>query len=142
MRAAPAKRAVRVTREDAVCADRAAFADTRPDRRAGTGDGKRATRPPRDGRPEDRAAPTAAARPKRFYDARPKRDARPEETGAKRPERVFNAELGRNVRAKKPRPPRNDAAEKRPTTPAAPPKADKPVRKSGWAKARPPRTRK
>ena len=128
-------RPARITREDAANADRAAF-DVRPARRTPRDGDKASTWSPRDSRPaEERAgrpAP-AGAKPKRFYDAKPKRGA---ETAEARPARVFNPELGRNVRAKPPRPPRDDApSDTRP--------GGKPRPKAGWAKPKPkPRTRK
>ena len=143
-----AKRPARITRTDAANADRAAFTDARPPRR-NTGE-KPGSWSPRDSRPaEERAArpaPTGAARPKRFYDAKPKRGAAPADASAKRPERVFNPELGRNVRAKPPRPPRGEGSpDTRPPRPA--PKRGKPGPKSGGPKPggtspRQPRTRK
>jgi 23S rRNA pseudouridine2605 synthase len=132
------KRPARVTRATAAKADREAF-DVRPPRRKPV-EGQRPGWSPRDSRPaEERAAPAApGARPKRFYDAKPKRGA---ESAEARPTRVFNPELGRNVRAKPPRPPREDAtADARPAKPAGKPKP-----KAGWAKpSKPtkPRTRK
>ncbi|GAA0325318.1 hypothetical protein GCM10009087_39550 [Sphingomonas oligophenolica] len=135
------KRPARITREDAARADRAAFTDARPPRRAPGGDAKRANWSPRDSRPaEERAAgpAPAGAKPKRFYDARPKRDARPGAAAETRPARVFNPELGRNVRAKPPRPPRDAAPSDAPAKPGG-----KPRPKAGWAKPKPkPRTRK
>ncbi|MEO7692272.1 MAG: pseudouridine synthase [Sphingomonas sp.] len=139
--AAPARRPARITREDAARADRAAFTDARPARRAPSGDAKRGGWSPRDSRPaEERAASPApvGAKPKRFYDAKPKRDAQAD--GPKRPERVFNPELGRNVRAKKPRPPRAESGGD-PRPPAG--GSGKPASRAGWAKPKPkPRTRK
>ena len=141
--AAAARRPARITREDAARADRAAFTDVRPARRAPSGDAKRTGWSPRDSRPaEERAASPApaGAKPKRFYDAKPKRDARPDDGTAKRPERVFNPELGRNVRAKKPRPPRTESGGD-PRPPAG--GSGKPPSRAGWAKPKPkPRTRK
>lgn len=141
--ATAAKRPARITREDAARADRAAFTDARPARRAPGGDAKGTGWSPRDSRPaEERAAnpAPAGAKPKRFYDAKPKRDARPDDGAAKRPERVFNPELGRNVRAKKPRPPRTESgADPRPPAGGS----GKPPSRAGWAKPKPkPRTRK
>ncbi|MEO9132690.1 MAG: pseudouridine synthase [Sphingomonas sp.] len=140
-----ARRPARVTREDAARADRAAFTDARPARRAPSGDAKRGGWSPRDSRPaEERAAapaPSAGApRPKRFYDAKPKRDGSPG-AAESRPARVFNAELGRNVRAKTPRQPRAEGKDPRPPAPAKP--DGKPASRAGWAKPKPkPRTRK
>jgi len=141
-RPAAARRPARITREDAARADRAAFTDARPARRAPTGDAKRGGWSPRDSRPAEERAAAPTARPKRFYDARPKRDARPDDATPKRPERVFNPELGRNVRAKKPRPPRTEgSADPRPPAGGT----GKPSSRAGWAKPKPkpkPRTRK
>jgi 23S rRNA pseudouridine2605 synthase len=142
---AEARRPARITREDAARADRAAFTDARPARRAPGGDAKRTGWSPRDSRPaEERAVSPApvGARPKRFYDAKPKRDARPGDAAEARPARVFNPELGRNVRAKPPRPPRppRDAA---PSEMASAKPGGRPRPKAGWAKPKPkPRTRK
>ena len=147
-------RPARITRDDAAKADRAAF-DVRPARRAPARDGdKPATWSPRDSRPaEERAArpapSPAGVKPKRFYDARPKGGGKAAPAGESRPARVFNPELGRNVRAKPPRPPRDAApSEARPPRPprdaSSGPKPDgKPRPKAGWAKPKPkPRTRK
>lgn len=137
-----AVRPARITREDAVKADRAAF-DVRPARRAPRdGDTKSSTWSPRDSRPaEERAARPAPAgvKPKRFYDAKPKGGGKAAPAAEGRPTRVFNPELGRNVRAKPPRPPRDDApSDARPAKPAG-----KPRPKTGWAKPKSkPRTRK
>ncbi|MES1970823.1 MAG: pseudouridine synthase [Pseudomonadota bacterium] len=163
-----AVRPARITRADAANADRAAFADVRAPRRAPAGGDKGSTWSPRDSRPaEQRAARPdagAAPRPKRFYDAKPKRDAAAPAGADGRPARVFNPELGRNVRAKPPRAPRDGAAARaapaRPGTgpkrEAAPPAKAGPKTgsrtgpkagagagaKTGWAKPRQPRTRK
>jgi 23S rRNA pseudouridine2605 synthase len=76
-------------------------------------------------------------KPKRFYDAKPKGGGKAAPPGESRPARVFNPELGRNVRAKPPRPPREEG-EARPARPTG-----KPRPKAGWAKPKPkPRTRK
>lgn len=108
------KPATRITREVASAADRATFVDnpdrskrasgrpTRPDPKAA------GWQPPLDQGPRD-ATPTAAtpgARVKRFYDAKPPRDAAASTNAGGRPARVFNPELGRNVRAKPARPAR------------------------------------
>jgi len=120
-----AKRPARVTRASAAKADREAF-DVRPQRRK-PAEGERTGWSPRDSRPaEDRAAP---AKPKRFYDAKPKRGV---DAAEPRPARVFNPELGRNVRAKTPRPPREEG-DARPAKPAA-----KSRPKAGWAKPKKP----
>ncbi len=138
--------ATRITREDAAKADRAAF-DVRPARRTPRED-KPATWSPRDSRPaEERAARPAPSpggvKPKRFYDAKPKGGGKAAPSGESRPARVFNPELGRNVRAKPPRPPRDEApSDTRAAKPAGKP-AGKPRPKAGWAKPKPkPRTRK
>ncbi|WEK00762.1 MAG: pseudouridine synthase [Candidatus Sphingomonas phytovorans] len=133
--------AARITREDAAKADRAAF-DIRPTRRVPRDGDKASTWSPRDSRPaEERAARPAPAgvKPKRFYDAKPKAGGKAAPQAESRPARVFNPELGRNVRAKTPRPPREDApSDARPAKPAG-----KPRSKTGWAKPKPkPRTRK
>jgi 23S rRNA pseudouridine2605 synthase len=131
----------------AASADRAAFADVRAPRRpSGSGD-KGSTWSPRDSRPaEERAArpAPAGAKPKRFYDAKPKGGGKAGAPADTRPARVFNPELGRNVRAKPPRPPRDEAAPARPSrTGPAPTPDGKPRPKTGWAKPKPkPRTRK
>lgn len=130
-------RPARITREGAATADRAAF-DVRPARRAPRDADKASTWSPRDSRPaEERARPApAGAKPKRFYDAKPKGGGKAAAPGESRPARVFNPELGRNVRAKPPRPPR-DAA------PSDAKPDGKPRPKTGWAKPKPkPRTRK
>jgi 23S rRNA pseudouridine2605 synthase len=131
-------RPARITREDAANADRAAF-DVRGPRRTARGEDKASTWSPRDSRPaEERAARPAPAgvKPKRFYDAKPKGGGKAAPPTDARPARVFNPELGRNVRAKPPRPPREDApSDARP--------GGKPRPKTGWAKPKPkPRTRK
>jgi 23S rRNA pseudouridine2605 synthase len=78
-------------------------------------------------------------KPKRFYDAKPKGGGKAAPPGEARPARVFNPELGRNVRAKPPRPPRDEA----PSDARAAKPAGKPRPKAGWAKPKPkPRTRK
>ena len=138
------KPATRITREEASAADRASFVDN-PDRgRRASGKPARAAakpagwQPPTDQQPRESAA---GARPKRFYDAKP---AREREGASERPARVFNPELGRNVRAKPPRPPRAGPAEpagtrasSRPT-----PRGTKPGVASPGGPKRPPRTRK
>jgi 23S rRNA pseudouridine2605 synthase len=140
-------RPARITRDDAAKADRAAF-DVRPARRAPRDGDKPSTWSPRDSRPaEERAARPAASpagvKPKRFYDAKPKGGGKAVPPGETRPARVFNPELGRNVRAKPPRPPRDEVpSDARAAKPAGKP-AGKPRPKAGWAKPKPkPRTRK
>lgn len=76
----------RITKTTANRTDKAAFAEP-----------TRAAQPGR-----DPVVLTKATKVKRFYDAKPKAGAAPAPTEA-RPTRVFNAELGRNVRAKAPR---------------------------------------
>ncbi|MGH6616080.1 pseudouridine synthase [Sphingomonas sp.] len=146
--ARPKAPAPRIDRAAASRADRESFTDARPPR---TPRGQKPSgwtpdttpgpgeRPAREARPTSGAAP----KPKRFYDAKPKQGARSE--NGDRPKRVFNAELGRNVRAKpdahaprgdRPaRPPRDDARpSSRPTKPRSGGKPGGP--------ARPPKTRK
>ncbi|QNQ11961.1 pseudouridine synthase [Sphingomonas alpina] len=150
--ARPKAPAPRIDRAAASRADRESFTDARPPRAprgqkpAGwapdttPGPGER---PPRDARPTSGAAP----KPKRFYDAKPKQGVGGE--GGDRPKRVFNAELGRNVRAKP------DARAPHGDRPARPPRADRgadarpssrPTKPRSGSKpggpARPPKTRK
>ena len=91
-RPAPRPSATRITRAVANDSDRAAFADPR-----------RASAEPR----REGIVVTKAPKVKRFYDAKPKAGApaatAPARTPGGHPARVFNPELGRNVRAKPPR---------------------------------------
>ena len=90
---APARR---ITKASANRTDKAAFAE--PVRRE-----------PQPGR--DPVVLTKATKVKRFYDAKPKAGAAAPASEAN-PKRVFNAELGRNVRAKPARAPRTERPEK------------------------------
>ena len=104
----------RITKATANRSDKAAFAEPRP------------AQPGRD--------PVVLARPvkvKRFYDAKPKAivPAAPAAAGEARPARVFNPELGRNVRAR----PERETAERAPRKPTE--------RTAGKATARPAKPR-
>ncbi len=141
--AKPDKRPARITRAEASATDRAAFTDARPPRRTRDDGQRTATWSPRDSRPAEDLAASPTAKPKRFYDAKPKAGA-PAEA---RPKRVFNAELGRNVRAKPdarpPREPRTNDARSTETRPARP--SSRPTKPRGpkpAGPARPPRSRK
>ncbi|MEG3086482.1 pseudouridine synthase [Sphingomonas sp. PB4P5] len=157
------KPATRITREAASAADRAAFIDS-PTR------GQRASGRPARPEPKPTAKsdgwqpptehqarePIAGAKPKRFYDAKPPRDraatpardgqpARPARDGQPaRPARVFNAELGRNVRAKAPGAPRAAGDAARPSRPSTRPTPKSGPRPTGGNTPRgaPPRNRK
>ena len=96
---APARR---ITKASANRTDKAAFAE--PNRRE-----------PQPGR--DPVVLTKATKVKRFYDAKPKAGTAAPSPEAK-PTRVFNAELGRNVRAKPERAPRTERPEKPERAPA------------------------
>jgi len=161
------KPATRITREVASAADRATFVDN-PNR--GKRAGGRPVRadpkasgwqPSLDQAPIDRAtrdragvsapATAAGARPKRFYDAKPPRAGSDHAQSGDRPARVFNPELGRNVRAKPPRPERaaSDAGPRdaRPSTRPTPrgggkPSGGKPVGAGRPARPRPTTPRK
>ena len=115
---APARR---ITKASANRADKAAFAEPRA---------------PQPGR--DPVVLTKATKVKRFYDAKPKAGTAPPAPEGN-PKRVFNAELGRNVRAKPARPERTERPEKPERAPA---KAT--PRTAGKARAHPskPRTAK
>ncbi|MDO7842637.1 pseudouridine synthase [Sphingomonas immobilis] len=133
---APAK--PRITREVAARADKAAFAEPRPAPRranaARTSPQRDATWSPRDSRPaEERATQPAPIKPKRFYDAKPKR-------GTETPSTV--AKPARAARAAAHRANRDDAAP-RPPRPASPRTAGPSGgRGKPSGKPRPPRSRK
>jgi 23S rRNA pseudouridine2605 synthase len=162
------KPAMRITREAASAADRAAFVDN-PNR--GPNRGKRAGGRP--AKPDAKAsgwqpaldhaqaAPreatlTPGARPKRFYDAKPPRVREgqsreasgkgPSEGSGARPAKVFNPELGRNVRAKPARAPRDPAGDAhrttRPSSRPTPKGGGKPSAGKRPPGTRPPTTRK
>ena len=122
-----ARPARRITKATANRVDKAAYAEpVRPQAQPG----------------RDPVVLTKATKVKRFYDAKPKAGptgAAPASTPDGRPARVFNPELGRNVRAK---PPRTERAE-RPERPDRAPGKSTP-RTAGKALARPskPRTAK
>lgn len=144
-RPAPRPSATRITRAVANDSDRAAFAEPR---RAGAEPRRAGAEPRREG-----IIVAKAPKVKRFYDAKPKANApaatpAPARTSDGRPARVFNPELGRNVRAKPARdagtataapsrPARPDAA--RPGTTARPTGGRPTARPTH---SRPPRTRK
>jgi 23S rRNA pseudouridine2605 synthase len=98
-RPAPRPSATRITRAVANDSDRAAFAEPR----------RASVEPRREG-----IVVTKAPKVKRFYDAKPKAGAPAATTPARTPDgrtaRVFNPELGRNVRAKTPRGASSDAS--------------------------------
>ncbi|MGY4396235.1 23S rRNA pseudouridine2605 synthase [Sphingomonas sp. UYAg733] len=143
--------APRIDRAAASRADRESFTDARPPR------APRVQRPggqkPAGWTPDttytqsERQTPRepgAAIKPKRFYDAKPKQGAAP--APGERPKRVFNAELGRNVRskpdAKGARAPRPDRApDGRPPRPSSRPTKPGTGRKPGGG-TQAPRTRK
>ncbi|WP_244624680.1 pseudouridine synthase [Sphingomonas sp. So64.6b] len=149
--ARPKAPAPRIDRAAASRADRESFTDARPPRapRAQKPGGQKPagwtpdTTYPQSERPAPR--PTGGAiKPKRFYDAKPKQGAAP--APGERPKRVFNAELGRNVRskadAKGARPPRPDRApDGKPPRPSSRPTKPGTGRKPGGG-TQAPRTRK
>ncbi|MFC3580277.1 pseudouridine synthase [Sphingomonas hylomeconis] len=153
------KPATRITREAASAADRAAFIDSPTRGQRASGRPARPEPKPAGWQPptEHQASPPAAgAKPKRFYDAKPPRErpappgqagqpTRPARDGQPaRPARVFNAELGRNVRAKPPAAPRaaRDAARPARTSSRPTPKSGPRPTGGGAPRGAPPRNRK
>ena len=123
---APARR---ITKASANRTDKAAFAE--PSRRE-----------PQPGR--DPVVLTKATKVKRFYDAKPKAGTPAPAAAEARSTRVFNAELGRNVRAKPPRTERAEKPERAPakSTPRTPGKARAHPSKPRTVKIHKTRTRK
>jgi 23S rRNA pseudouridine2605 synthase len=143
------KPATRITRETASAADRAAFVDN-PSRgtRAGGRPAKQPVKaagwqPSTDQQPREATPTPGAVRPKRFYDAKPPRAREGSPAGdapTGRPARVFNPELGRNVRAKPARPARDPSEASRPSRPSSRPTPKGGGKPTGGSST--PRTRK